>query len=185
VRIASRASRLTLQIALLMALLATGVFVMVRPYLDDDERLFDQGRINKVISKGPVTVGHVDWQLDSLQAYTRLVDNEGEEISLGAPAGSVIIVAKLTVTPRAGLYLKDRGFSCAAALRDDRGNMWDSQQAFGFPLPTYCSDDDHPFTMNKPGTVAQIYVVPKTAVPHLTGVVVGQLEERLRVLITP
>ncbi|HET6989518.1 MAG TPA: hypothetical protein VFI00_23010 [Kribbella sp.] len=183
-RIASRATRLAAQISLLVALLSTGVFVMLRSYLDDDERLFGEGRINQVVSKGPVTVGKVDWQLDSLQAYNALVDDKGEKISLDQPAGSVIILATLTVTPRPGVRLKDHGFSCAAVLRDDRGNVWQSQQAFGFALPTYCTDDDHPFDLDKPGKLAQIYVVPASAVPHLTGVVVENLDERNRILIT-
>ncbi|MEU4196667.1 hypothetical protein AB0E69_32500 [Kribbella sp. NPDC026611] len=183
--IASRAVRLTMQVALLLALLAGSAFVLLRPYLNDDERLFDEGRIDTVLKQGPVTVGHVEYKLDSLKVYSKLADKDGEEISVGAPAGSVYIVALLTVTPREGLYLKDKGFRCDVALRDDRGNSWSEQQAYGFPYPTYCSDNDHPFTMDKPGQVAQIFTVPASAVPHLTGVVVDDLGERRRVLITP
>jgi len=184
-RTLNKASRLGAQISLLLALMATGSFVMLRPYLDDQEQLFKQDRIDQVVKQGPVTVGHVDWKLDSLKASTTLVDDEGEEISMDKPAGSVIMLAKLTLTPRKGLYLKDGGFSCGAVLRDDRGNAWESQQAYGYPLATYCSDDDHPFAMNKPGTVVQIYVVPASAVSHLTGLTVENLDERRRVLITP
>jgi hypothetical protein len=184
-RSASKASRLAVQLGLLVALVAAGTFVMLRPYLSDDERIFDEGRINKVISQGPVTVGHVEWKLDSLKAYTTILDKDGEKISMGEPAGSIIIVATLTVTPRPGVFLKDRGFTCDALLRDDRGNTWDSEQPFDYPLPTYCGDDDHPFTMDKPAQVAKVYLVPKSAVPHLTGVTVEQLDERMRVLITP
>ena len=185
-RIAGRATRLAAQISLLVALLATGLFVMLRSYLDDDERLYDEGRINQVVNKGgQVTIGNVEWKLDKLQAYTQLVDDEGEKISLDQPAGSVVMVATLTVTPREGIFLKDGGFSCSAVLRDDRGNMWQGQSAFGFEMPTSCSDDDHPFELGKPGTIAQIYVVPASAVPHLTGVVVENLDESNRFLIMP
>ena len=181
----NRASRLGAQISLLLALVATGTYVLLRPYLDDQERLYDQGRVDEIVKQGPLTIGHVEWKLDSLKAYTKLIDDEGEEISMGQPAGSVIMVATLTVTPREGLYLKDHGFSCSATLRDDRGNNWAGQQPFDFPLPTFCSDDDHPFTMDKPGQVAQVYVVPASAVPHLTGLVLENLDERRRVLLTP
>ncbi len=184
-RIASRATRLAAQISLLVALLSTGVFVMLRSYLDDDERLFDEGRINQVVSQGPVTIGKVEWKLDSLQAYSALVDDDGEKIGMDQPAGSVIVVATLTVTPRQGVHLKDHGFSCAATLRDDRGNVWEGQQAYGFALPTYCTDSDHPFDLDKPSKLAQIYVVPATAVQHLTGIVVENLDERNRFLIKP
>jgi hypothetical protein len=185
-RIAGRATRLAAQISLLVALLATGLFVMLRSYLDDDERLYGEGRINRVVNNGgPVTIGHVEWKLDKLQAYTSLVDDEGEKISLDQPAGSVVMVATLSVTPHQGILLKDGGFSCSAVLRDDRGNTWQSQSAFGFELPTSCTDDDHPFELDKPGTIAQIYVVPESAVPHLTGVVVENLDERNRFLVTP
>jgi len=184
-RTATRATRLAVQIALLVAVLATGVFVMLRPYLGDQEQVFRQGRIDQVVSKGPVTLANVEWKLESLKAYTRLVDDEGEEISLDAPAGSVIMLATFTVTPKEGLYLKDGGFSCGATLQDDRGNTWEGQSAFGLKIPTACSDDDHPFTMDKPGTVAQVYVVPSSAVPHLTGLVVEDSEAYRRVMITP
>jgi hypothetical protein len=185
VKVASRASRLVVQLSLLLALLGTAAFVVLRNYLDDPERLFENGKIDQVISKGPVTVDHVDWKLDSLQAYTKLVDTDGEPIDLSEPAGSVIMVATLTVTPREGTYLKDKGFSCKAALTDDRGNTWDTQQPYKFKLPTYCSDDDFPFTLNKPGTIAQVYVVPASAVPHLTGVLVDDSDDYYRVMLTP
>ncbi|WP_344233643.1 hypothetical protein [Kribbella hippodromi] len=180
-----RTSRLTVQISLLVSLLAVGVVVMLRPYIADEEQIYKQGRIDQVVSQGPVTIGHVEWKLESLKAYTTLVDDEGKPISLGAPAGAVVVVANLTATPRDGLFLKERGFSCGSTLRDDRGNSWEDQQAYGYPLPTYCSDDDHPFTMNKPAKVAQVYVVPKTAVPHLTGIVFEDFDERRRAMLTP
>ena len=63
------------------------LFVLLRSYLDDEERLYDEGRITEVVQgPGPVTIGNVEWKLDTLQAYTQLVDDEGEEIEPG-PAG--------------------------------------------------------------------------------------------------
>ncbi|MGW6280340.1 hypothetical protein [Kribbella sp. NPDC055071] len=184
-KIASRASRLVVQFALLLALLSTSAFVLLRNYLDDPERLYENGKIDQVVSKGPVTVDHVDWTLNSLQAYTKLIDTDGEPIDLPQPAGSVIMVATMTVTPREGTYLKDKGFQCAASLTDDRGNTWDGQQPYKFKLPTYCTNDDFPWTLNKPGQIAQVYVVPASAVPHLTGVLVGDSGGYFRVMITP
>lgn len=184
-KLASRASRLTVQIALLVALLAAATIILLRPYLTDTERIYEEGRIDQVVGQGPVTVAHVEWKLDSLKAYTTLLDKDGEAIELGGPAGSTIIVATLTVTPRDGLFLKDKGFSCEATLRDTHGNTWDGQQPFDYPLPTYCGDDDFPFTMNKPRQIAQVYVVPKSAVPNLTGVTIEDFSAHRRVLITP
>jgi hypothetical protein len=184
VRTASRASRLAVQIALLVALLASASYMVLRNYLDNDEELYQNGRVNEVVSKGPVRVANLEWQLDSIQAYTALVDKDGEKVSLSQPAGSVVVVAMLTVTPHEGEYLKDGGFTCSAVLRDDRGNTWQGQGAYDYKLPTSCSDDDHPFTVNKPGQIAQVYVVPETAVPHLSGVIVEDLDGYRRVMIT-
>jgi hypothetical protein len=184
-RLANRAVRLAAQISLLLGLLSTSAFLLTRTYLGDDEQIYNDGAITEVVSKGPVTIDNVEWKLDSLQTYTKLVDDEVEEISLCQPAGAVIIFATATVTPLDGLYMKDNGFSCSADLRDDRGNVWEGQQPYGYPVPTYCSDDDHPFTRNKPAKIAQVYVVPASVVPHLTGIQVENLEERRRVLLTP
>jgi hypothetical protein len=185
VRAATRASRLIVQISLLVSLLAVGLFVLLQPYLSDDERIHEEGRIDEVVSQGPVTVQSIEWKLDSLKAYTKLVDEDGEAIEVDAPAGSVIVVAAFTVTPRKGLMLKEQGFSCEAKLVDDKGNIWDDQLVSGYTLPTYCADNDHPHTMDKPGKVAQVYVVPKSSVPHLTGVTVEDFYIHRRVLITP
>ncbi|WP_328524863.1 hypothetical protein [Kribbella sp. NBC_00359] len=186
-RIATRAGRVTAQISLLLALVSTSGYMVTRTYLDDPEQVYKDGAITDVVKAGgPVTIDHVEWKLDSLQAYTRLVDDEGEEIdSLGQPAGSVILVATVTLTPLDGLYMKDKGFHCEADLRDDRGNVWQGQQPYGYPLPTYCGDTDHPWTRNKPGKLAQVYVVPASAVPHLTGIQVEFNDENRRFLITP
>lgn len=184
-RVANRAARLAAQISLLLALASTSGFLLVRPYIDNEETLFDEGRVTEVVGKGPVTIGKVEWKLDSLEAYTRLVDEDGKEISMSRPAGSVIIVAKATVKPLEGVYLKNRGFSCSANLRDDRGNTWQTKSPYKFPLPTYCTNDDFPFTINQARQIAQVYVVPKSAVPHLSGIVVQNLDERRRVILTP
>jgi hypothetical protein len=185
VRITGRATRVTLQITLLLAMLSTGLFVMLRPYLTDDERLFDNGRITEVYEQGPATIGGVEWKLDSLQAYTILVDDEGESQDLGKPPGSVIMMATLTVTAGDQVRIKDGGFSCSAVLTDDRGNTWNNQGVFGLKVPTSCTDDENPFKAGKPATIAQVYVVPASAVPHLTGVLLENLDERRRILIEP
>jgi hypothetical protein len=185
VNLASRASRLVVQVTLLAALLGVGTFTLLHPYLSDDERLYKEGRIDEVVSQGPVTVQSIEWKLDSLKAYTAILNEDGEAIKLDAPAGSMIVLATLTVTPRKGLMLKERGFSCDALLRDGKGNTWDDTQAFGYPLPTYCGDDDHPFTMDKPAKIAKVYIVPKSAVPNLVGLTVEDFYIHRRVLITP
>ncbi|TCC11773.1 hypothetical protein [Kribbella soli] len=183
--LASRASRLVVQISLMIALLGVGTFSVVHPYLSDDEDLYKQGRIDEVVSQGPVTVQSIEWKLDSLKVYTAILNEDGEAIDLAAPAGSTYVLATLTVTPRKGLQLDDRGFSCEAKLHDSKGNIWEDTQATGYPLPTFCGDDDHPFTMDKPGKVAKVYVVPKSDVPNLIGLTVEDFYIHRRVLITP
>ena len=180
-----RATRLVVQLLVLAALLAVGVVVMIRPYVSDDEDLWKQGRVDQVVSQGPVTVANVEWKLDSLKAYTQILNEEGEPIELDGPAGTTLVLATLTVTPRDGLYLRDRGFTCDALLRDNKGNTWDDTLATGYPLPTFCGDDDHPFTMNKPAKIAKVYIVPKSAVPNLVGLTTEDFYLHKRVLITP
>ncbi|MEU4605144.1 hypothetical protein AB0F43_19355 [Kribbella sp. NPDC023972] len=187
-RIADRAARLAAQISLLLALASTSAFLVARGYVDNDEQLYNNGRITEVVPQGTsVTVGDVEWKLDSLEAYTRLVGTEGKEItSLTKPAGSMIVMAKVTVTPRDGVRMEENGFTCDAKLHDDRGNVWENQQVYtDFPLPTYCTDDEFPFTRNKSRQVAQLFVVPASAVPHLNGIMVGDLSERRIALLTP
>lgn len=181
----NRATRLTIQILVMIALLAVGVVVLLRPYVTDDEDLYKQGRIDEVVSKGPVTVASVEWKLDSLKVYTSILDDEGEAIDLDGPAGSTLVLATLTVTPKKGLYLKDHGFTCDALLRDSKGNTWDDTQATGYPLPTFCGDNDHPFSMDKPAKIAKVYIVPKSAVPNLIGLTTEDFYLHRRVLITP
>ncbi|GAA3079369.1 hypothetical protein JOF29_004944 [Kribbella aluminosa] len=183
--LASRVSRMVIQITLLLALLGVGTFVLLRPYLSDDEGLYKQGRIDQVVSEGPVTIANVEWKLDSLKVYTKILNGDGEPIELDGPAGTVVVLATITVTPKPGLYLKDHGFTCDAVLRDDKGNTWKDQQAYGYPLPTYCGDSDHPFTMDKPAKIAKIFVVPRSDVPNLVGLTTEDFYVHKRVLITP
>lgn len=183
--LASRASRLAVQFSLMVALLGLGFFTLLHPYLSDDEDLYKQGRIDEVVSQGPITVQDIEWKLDSLKIYTAILNADGEAIELAAPAGSTYVLATLTVTPKKGTMLQNRGFSCDAVLRDSKGNTWDDTQATGYPLPTFCGDDDHPFTMDKPAKVAKVYIVPKSVVPNLIGLTVEDFYVHRRVLITP
>ncbi|HEY0619186.1 MAG TPA: hypothetical protein VGD15_16405 [Kribbella sp.] len=180
----NRTVRLTAQISLLLTLLALSAFLLSRTYLGDAERVYRDGAVTEVAGQGPVTIGKVRWNLDSLQPYTQLADSERKKIELEQPAGSVVIVVTASITPLDGLKMGSSGFTCTAMLRDDRGNLWQSQSASGYFLPTYCGDDDHPFTRNKTGRIAQIYVVPQSAVPHLSGIQVESTEEQRRVLLT-
>ncbi|MFK4083333.1 hypothetical protein ACI2LF_04435 [Kribbella sp. NPDC020789] len=182
---ATRAARLAAQISLLLVLLATGCFLTLKTYLGDPEQNYNDGAIDHVVAKGPVTIGQVGWQLDSLAVYTRLVDEKGKELSLSRPAGAVIVVAQLRVTPLDGLRLEEGGFLCATSLRDDRGNIWPTTNAYDYPVPTDCSDDDHPMVRNKANKIAQVFVVPQEAVPHLQGLIVTNRDEYERFLITP
>jgi hypothetical protein len=179
-----RAVRLTVQICLLAALAATCAVLVLRTYIGDPETVYKDGAVTEVVQQGPVTIDRVQWKLESLEEYTQLVDTEKKKISLDQPAGSVVIVATVAITPLDGLKMGSTGFACAATLRDDRGNVWKGQSAYQFALPTYCGDDDHPFVRNKTGQVAQIYVVPKSAVPHLSGIQVEDTSDFRRVLLT-
>ncbi|TDD18456.1 hypothetical protein E1218_26045 [Kribbella turkmenica] len=183
----NRAARLAAQISLLVALMSSSGYLLTRTYVGDQEQVWNQGNVNELVrSGGPVTIEHIEWKLDSLQPYTRLVDDEGEAIGLGAPAGSMVMVATMTATPREGVYLKDGGFSCTASLRDDRGNVWAAASTSDWELPTSCfGNDEVKFELNKPGQVAFIYVVPAEAVSHVVGVSMETREDFRRVLITP
>jgi hypothetical protein len=175
-----RMFRLAAQISLLVALAGTSTVLLLRPYLDDDgERIYRQGTVSEV-TQGPVTIDHVQWKLESLEVYTQLVDKEKEKIPLAQPAGSVVILAKIAITPLPGVTSP----ICSAKLRDDRGNLWGSQVVSGFALPTSCTDDEHPFKLNRTDQLAQVFVVPESAVPHLTGVQVENQREYRRVVLT-
>jgi hypothetical protein len=180
----NRAIRLTAQASVLLTLLALSAFLLLRTYLGDEERVYRDGAVTEVAGRQPVTIGKVRWKLDSLKPYTQLADAEHKKIDLEQPAGSVIILVTASITPLDGLKMGSTGFPCSAMLRDDRGNLWKSKSAYGYPLPTYCGDDDHPFTRNKTGRIAQVYVVPQSAVPHLSGIQVENSEEQRRVLLT-
>ncbi|MFI7059929.1 hypothetical protein ACIBL3_03005 [Kribbella sp. NPDC050124] len=190
----NRAARLAAQISLLLALMSTSAYMLTRVYLDDDERIYNEGNINEMAtSGGPVTIGHVEWKLDSLQPYTRIVDKKGEEIGMGGTAGTILMIAKLTATPRQGVYLKDGGFTCGADLWDDRGNVWQpGPNTSDWELPTNCyaddSDDDgkdEKFEIDKPRQVAMIYVIPADAASHVIGVSMQDRDGFRRVLIAP
>ena len=70
--------------------------MLVRPYLTDSDKVYRQGAITEVVERGPVKIGRVRWQLDSLDVYTQLVNDEKKKIELDQPAGSVVILAKTT-----------------------------------------------------------------------------------------
>jgi hypothetical protein len=183
--LSARAFRWTAQISLLLILTGISAYLTVFNYLGNKERVFREGPVTEVVGHGPVEIAKVRWQLDSLQPYTRLVDTDKKEIELDHPAGSVIIVAKVSVTPLDGLKMND-GFTCEAKLRDDRGNVWEDSSVFGFELATYCGDDDRPIERNQTGQIAQVYVVPASAVPHLVGIQVEDqsIDVLRRVLLT-
>jgi hypothetical protein len=183
--LSTRGFRWIAQISLLCTLLGIAAYLTVSNYLGDEERVFREGAVTEVAGHGPVEIAKVRWQLDSLQAYTRLVDENKKEVTIDHPAGSVIIVAKVSVTPLDGLKMDD-GFSCEAKLRDDRGNVWEDTSVFGWELATYCGDDDRPIRRNQTGHIAQVYVVPASAVPHLVGIQVedANYEVLRRVLLT-
>ncbi|MEU8223360.1 hypothetical protein [Kribbella sp. NPDC048915] len=184
-KVGGRLSRLVVQITTTIGLLSAGTVTMLYPYLTDDERIYNEGKIDEVVTQGPATVMGIEWKLDSLKAYTTILNEDGEPIELDAPAGSTIVVAALTVTPRKGVMIKDGGFSCNAVLRDSKGSTWKDVSAYNYPLPTYCSDSDHEFALDKPSKVAKIFIVPKSTVPDLVGLTVEDFYIHRRVLITP
>jgi hypothetical protein len=183
--LSARGFRWTAQVSLLLMLLGLSAYLTVRTYLGDDEKVYRQGAVTEVVGHGPVEIDHVRWQLDSLQPYTKLVDKEKKEIEFDHPTGSVIILVTVSVTPLDGLKMSD-GFSCEAKLRDDRGNVWEKSDVYGYELATFCSDDDRPIKRNQTGRIAQVYVVPASAVPHLTGIQVEDPDSDVlrRVLLT-
>jgi hypothetical protein len=171
------------QVALLLVLLSLSAYLLLRTYLGDEEQRFNEGTVTEVVGRGPVEVGHINWKLDSMQAYTRLVDEEKKPVDVDVPAGAMIILVKISITPLDGLRINN-GFSCEALLRDDRGNTWEKQDAYGLALPTFCGDDDHPIERNHTAQIAQVYVVPKSAVPHLVGITTEYQRDYRRVLLT-
>ncbi|TWD80601.1 hypothetical protein FB561_1684 [Kribbella amoyensis] len=187
-KLSDRAFRLTAQAALLVTLLGLSAFLLLRTYLGDDERVFEEGAVTEVVSKGPVTIDNVTWKLDSMQPYTTLVDKDKKAIKLdNQVAGTTVVVVTSELTVLEARRYNDGGFTCDAMLRDDRGNVWKSQSVFrDFPLPTYCSDNDNPIKRNEPTKIAHVFVVPSSAVQHLTGIQVESTEvgDFRRVLFT-
>lgn len=183
----ARAVEVISRVALLLALVAAAAYLMIGPYLDDTEET-EQKAVTRVVQTGPVAVNdEVQWKLLSLRAYTRLVGKDGKEVSLDVPSGATIVVAELSAKSLPGARVTKSGFTCTVELRDDRGNTWPEQSPFGLATPTMCSDYDKPFKPGVEGKVAKVFVVPKSAVPHLIGVVappVGSPSDN-RVLITP
>ncbi len=162
-------SRLS-RISLLVLLLAVGGFLTVRMELADEDTFKKEAPVTEVVAKGSAEVDDVKWQLDSLKVYTRLLDEKNEEVEVEVPDGAVIVYATITLTPTERTKLND-GFTCDAALMDDRGNVWEDEDAFGIALPTFCGDDELKIVRGKPLKVAKVYVIPKTAVPHVLGLV--------------
>jgi hypothetical protein len=171
------------QVALLLVLLSLSAYLLLRTYLGDEEQLYNVGTVTEVVGRGPVEIGHIKWKIDSMQAYTKLVDDQKEPIDLDVPAGATIVLVKISITPLDGLRMNN-GFTCEALLRDDRGNTWKKQDAYGLALPTFCGDDEHPIERNQTAQIAQVYVVPKSAVPHLVGITTEYREDFRRVLLT-
>jgi hypothetical protein len=171
------------QVALLLVLVSLSSYLLLRTFLDDEEQRYNAGTVTEVVGRGPVDIGHINWKLDSMRAYTKLVDSEKRPIELDVPAGAMIVLVKISITPLDGLKIND-GFQCAAMLRDDRGNTWKSQDAFRLALPTFCGDSEHPIERNHTGKIAQVYVVPKSAVPHLVGITTEYRDDFRRVLLT-
>jgi hypothetical protein len=183
----SRALTLVSRFALLLMLLSLSVFLAVRAVLGSQDTFEQEIPVTQVAKKGPATVDNVVWELDSLQVYTRLVNENKEPVDADVPDGAVIVkaVLKLTATDRTRL---DDGFTCDAQLRDDRGNVWEDEDVFGIGLPIFCGDDDLKIVRGKPFKVAKVYFIPKEAVPHIVGLITpgtdnSSAEERL--LLTP
>lgn len=181
-----RALRLTAKLSLLIALASLSTFLLVRTYLGNPETIYKEGTVTDTVSKGPVTLENVRWQVGKMQPYTQLVDEDGERVGLqNNVPGSVVIAVHLTVTPLPGLdRMGSGGFVCETQLRDDRGNIWKNQDLSSTLGVSSCTDDDHPMKENQPNKLVKLYVVPASAVPHLVGIQVGSLDEFRRVLIT-
>lgn len=182
----NRAVRLAAQLSLLLVLLSTCVYLILRTYLADEETIHKEGHVSEIHEHGgPVTIGDIEWKLESLQPYQHLVDKEGKKAEVDQPAGAVLMVAILSVTPREGTKVDDDGFNCDAKLRDDKGNVWDDTGVYSYSLPTYCGDNDTKWALDKTSKVAKIFVIPGKLAPGVLGIEVESLRERRRALITP
>lgn len=185
-QLARRIARLSVVVLLgsLSALLA------VRPELGDEDTFEKLLPVTRVVKHGPAEADDVMWTLKSMKAYTRLVDEDHQEIDLKAPEGSTIIVTTIEVRTTAQTKIND-GFYCAIDLTDDRGNYWEeNKETYGLTTPTGCSDDEVKDTpRGKPFTIAKVFTVPPEAVPHLLGVLIppksSDSSSHDRVLLTP
>jgi hypothetical protein len=185
--VSARAVAVASRVALLVTLLGLSVYLTVRPTLASEDTFEKGSPITEVVKRGPVVIEDVEWKLDSLQVYTQLVGERNETVEVDVPDNAIIVLAKLSLTPTDRARLDD-GFYCEPDLADDRGNYWEDESVFGIDLPTYCGDDDLKVERGKTVKVAKVYVVPKSAVPHLIGLVTpetGNTSAERRVLITP
>ncbi|HEY3006083.1 MAG TPA: hypothetical protein VGJ44_27290 [Kribbellaceae bacterium] len=177
------------RVSVVVLLGSLSVLLTVRPELGDQDTFEKQIPITRVVEQGPTVVDDVEWTLKSLKAYTMLADEEHQQIDLKVPDNAVVVVATLTLRSTDRTKLND-GFHCDADLNDDRGNRWEDEEVVsGYPLPTFCGDDKvKKLERGTPFTAAKVFIVPKDAVPHLTGLTVpgadaSSAEER--VLLTP
>lgn len=173
--------------ALLVLLAAVAVHLTMRTELADQDTWQKESPITQVVRHGPAEVDEVEWTLDSLKVYTRLLDDRKEEVDVDVPAGAVIVMAVLTLKTTERTIISD-AFTCNAELIDDRGNVWEDADVFGITLPTFCGDDDLDVKRGVPFKVAKVYVIPKSAVPHVTGLITpesGNTSVDRRVLLTP
>ncbi|WP_328989724.1 hypothetical protein OG394_26145 [Kribbella sp. NBC_01245] len=176
------------RIALVLCLFALSVYFVVRPFLGDDYENMQRAKaINQVVERGgPVKVDGIEWKVNSMKAYTRLLNEDREAIDLDVPAGAIVVVVEATVTADKTVVVDGEGYSCNAELADDRGNRWEEKSAYGYTMPTYCTNSDNPAKREVPFKVAKIFLVPKSAVPHLLGIIVPpETRTEQRTLIRP
>lgn len=175
------------RVALLLCLVAIATWLTVRTVLGDEDTFEKSSPITEVVKGGPVTVQNVVWKLDSLKAYVRLINEETqEEADVDIPDNAIAVMATFTLTPTERTRIDD-GIYCNTNLVDDRGNVWKEESVFGIQYPTFCGDDDLNIKRGVPFKIAKVYVVPKSAVPHLRGVITPPDDETSaeeRVLIT-
>jgi hypothetical protein len=179
------------RISVLVLLLAVATYLTLQSSLGDvDQQIKDQRYISATVSKGPGLVDGIEWRLDSLRTYSRLVSKDGEQLDVELPANATFVVAALSLTPtdRADVNI----VTCEPDLLDDRGNIWEptKESLYDFVMPTGCYSDDLDFAAGKTVKVAIVYIVPKEAVPHLLGVAApaaGSVDfrDKTRVLLTP
>lgn len=178
------------RIAVLALLLALGTYLTLLSSLGDvDQQIKDRRYISETVRNGPGLIAGIEWRLDSLRAFTRLANKDGEQLDIELPANATFVVAELSLRPteRADLGL----VTCEPDLLDDRGNIWEptDESVYDYTMETRCSDDLAMAT-GKTSKVAKIYIVPKEAVPHLVGIAAPEAgsvnyQSKERVLLTP